>query len=209
MAAAATLDLSPGSINAFLATTLDDADVAAEAAARIGLSAVDLVSDLASEARLGCRLLAPLEPTRATRMLEVGAGAGVLAAFLRQQGADLVCNRACRERVRALRAGVRAARRARANADDRASRRRATRPERARTLHAHLLGKRARAHAAVTAEPRRARGRARTRRVHDPYVPERSRSPTSRTFGFRLFPAGERSLGYSRVAHAAIRPGTR
>jgi hypothetical protein len=26
-------------------------------------------------------------------------------------------------------------------------------------------------------------------------VPERSRSPTSRTFGFRLFPAGERSLG--------------
>jgi SAM-dependent methyltransferase len=89
MAAAATLDLSPGSINAFLATTLDDADVVAEAASRIGPSAVDLLSDLASEARLGCRLLATLQPTRATRMLEVGAGAGVVAAFLRQQGADL------------------------------------------------------------------------------------------------------------------------
>ena len=89
MAAAAPLDLSPESIDAFLAGTVEDTELAAEAAARIGPAAADLLADLASEARLACRLLATLAPTRATRMLEVGAGVGVAAAFLHEQGADL------------------------------------------------------------------------------------------------------------------------
>jgi SAM-dependent methyltransferase len=87
---ARVLDLSPESIDAFLAATLEDPDVLTEAAARIGPSAGDLLADLASEARLACRLLSALEPTRATRTLEVGAGAGVVAGFLSQQGADLL-----------------------------------------------------------------------------------------------------------------------
>jgi 2-polyprenyl-3-methyl-5-hydroxy-6-metoxy-1,4-benzoquinol methylase len=77
VAAATPLDLSPARIDAFLAATIEDAGD-------------DLLADLASEARLACRLLATLKPTRAARMLEVGAGAGVVAAFLFEQGADLL-----------------------------------------------------------------------------------------------------------------------
>ncbi len=76
----------------FLARTVEDAAFAAEVARRAKLSpdaAVDLLHDLASEARLGCRLLADLRLRRPDRVLEVGAGAGVLAAFLHQQGVHL------------------------------------------------------------------------------------------------------------------------
>ena len=72
------LDLSAGSINAFLAATVEpgNGDV--------------VVDDVASEARLACRLIAGVGPTSDTRILEVGAGAGIVAAFLHQQGANVV-----------------------------------------------------------------------------------------------------------------------
>jgi 2-polyprenyl-3-methyl-5-hydroxy-6-metoxy-1,4-benzoquinol methylase len=91
--AADTLDLAPQTIDAFLAKTVDDADFAATVAERAGLTAAataELLGNLASEARLACRLLTTVEPRRATRVLEVGAGAGVVAAFLHGQGANLV-----------------------------------------------------------------------------------------------------------------------
>lgn len=79
-------------MDTFLAKTLEDpafATAVAELAGCAETEAAELVGDLASETRLACRLLAPLKPRRDTRMLEVGAGAGVLAAFLHSQGADL------------------------------------------------------------------------------------------------------------------------
>jgi SAM-dependent methyltransferase len=87
------LDLSPASVDAFLAKTIEDATFAAAVAARAELSdeaTAALLGNLASEARLACRLLASLEPRESTRILEVGAGAGVLAAFLHGQGANLL-----------------------------------------------------------------------------------------------------------------------
>ena len=65
------LDLSAATVAAFLADTIDE-------------------GDLASEARLACRLLATLQPTSRTRILEVGAGAALVTAFLHRQGADVL-----------------------------------------------------------------------------------------------------------------------
>ena len=87
------LDLTPESVDAFLAKTLEDAEVAAAVAERSGMSAAataELLGNLTSEARLACRLLSTLQPRRGMRILEVGAGAGVVAAYLHGQGADLV-----------------------------------------------------------------------------------------------------------------------
>ena len=80
-------------IDGFLAETILAEGFAWELAARAGLdatSAVAFVDDLASEARLAWRLLEPLAPIRAGRVLEVGAGAGVVAAFLHRQGVELL-----------------------------------------------------------------------------------------------------------------------
>jgi SAM-dependent methyltransferase len=86
------LDLSAPSLEEFLATTVEDRGFASGVAEISGLTeaaATDLLHDLASEARLACRLLAALEPGRGDRILEVGAGAGILAAFLLRQGANV------------------------------------------------------------------------------------------------------------------------
>jgi SAM-dependent methyltransferase len=86
------VDVSTASLNEFLAKTVEDAAFAAEVADLAHITraaATDLLRDLASEARLGCRLLAGLRPPRRARILEVGAGAGVLAAFLHRQGANV------------------------------------------------------------------------------------------------------------------------
>jgi len=86
------LDLSPATVDAFLAKTIEDPDFAAGVASRASLTetaTAELLGNLASEARLACRLLASLEPRAGTRILEVGAGAGVVAAFLHGQGAEL------------------------------------------------------------------------------------------------------------------------
>jgi hypothetical protein len=80
------LDLSAGAIDSFLSETIFGENFVAELADRVALdptSASDFLSDLASEARLARRLLAELGPTGEMRMLEVGAGAGVVAAFAR------------------------------------------------------------------------------------------------------------------------------
>ena len=87
------LDLSPAAVDAFLLRTVEDPRFASSVAIRSGLADVavrELLGNLASEMRLACRLLASLEPTSGTRILEVGAGAGVLAAFLHGQGATLL-----------------------------------------------------------------------------------------------------------------------
>jgi 2-polyprenyl-3-methyl-5-hydroxy-6-metoxy-1,4-benzoquinol methylase len=87
------LDLAPASVDTFLAKTVEDADFAASVAKRAVLTeaaTADLLGNLASEARLACRLLDTVGPSRETRVLEVGAGAGVVAAFLHGQGANVV-----------------------------------------------------------------------------------------------------------------------
>jgi len=87
------LDLSTEAIDSFLSKTILGESFGVELADRVALdpiSGADFLSDLASEARLACRILAELGPTGEMRMLEVGAGAGVVAAFLNGQGANLV-----------------------------------------------------------------------------------------------------------------------
>ncbi|HLT11318.1 MAG TPA: methyltransferase domain-containing protein [Micromonosporaceae bacterium] len=93
MSASGPLDISTASLDRFLAGNLEDPAFAGAVADRAGLSepdAADLLSDLASEARLACRMLAEVRPVREDRILEVGAGAGVLAAFLHERGANLL-----------------------------------------------------------------------------------------------------------------------
>ena len=87
------LDLSPASIDRFLTNTIAGEGFAEQLAdsADIPLAQASVVvNDLASEARLACRMLSTLRPREDQRILEVGAGAGVAATFLQQQGADLV-----------------------------------------------------------------------------------------------------------------------
>lgn len=87
------LDLSPATVDAFLALTVEDDAFATAVTARSGLTddAVrELLANLASEMRLACRLLASVGVQRGARILEVGAGAGVMAAFLHGQGANLL-----------------------------------------------------------------------------------------------------------------------
>ena len=87
------LDLSPSSVDRFLTSTIAAEGFAEQLSDRADIplaQASVVVGDLASEARLACRMLTTLQPTRDLRILEVGAGAGVVAAFLQQQRADLV-----------------------------------------------------------------------------------------------------------------------
>jgi 2-polyprenyl-3-methyl-5-hydroxy-6-metoxy-1,4-benzoquinol methylase len=87
-----TLDLSPSSLDDFLATSVEDSAFASQVVELSGLTeaaVTDLIDDLAGEARLACQLLAGLEPRRGDRILEVGAGPGIFAAFLHRQGADV------------------------------------------------------------------------------------------------------------------------
>jgi SAM-dependent methyltransferase len=87
-----SLDLSTPSLEDFLTSTVEDPAFARGVAELSGLSAAaasGLLDDLASEARMACRLLAGLDPRRTDRILEVGAGAGILAAFLMRQGANV------------------------------------------------------------------------------------------------------------------------
>jgi 2-polyprenyl-3-methyl-5-hydroxy-6-metoxy-1,4-benzoquinol methylase len=91
-AAADLLDMSTESLDDFLAKTIEDPTFATEVAEMTGMTggaATDLINDLASEARLACRLLAGQRPRREHRILEVGAGAGIVAAFLVRQGATV------------------------------------------------------------------------------------------------------------------------
>lgn len=75
------LDLSPQAIEGFLAATLE----------RPGFPGVrNVVADTAFEARLAIDLLRTVAPTTESRILEVGAGAGVVTAFMRNQGANIV-----------------------------------------------------------------------------------------------------------------------
>lgn len=87
------LDLSPPTVDEFLAKTAEDAAFAAAVAARSGLTADEtarLLGDLASEARYAARTLDRVPCDRGARMLEIGSGSGLVAAFLRQQGVDVV-----------------------------------------------------------------------------------------------------------------------
>jgi 2-polyprenyl-3-methyl-5-hydroxy-6-metoxy-1,4-benzoquinol methylase len=74
------LDLSDDAVSAFLARTVENKAFPGNE---------DMLSDLASEARLAIRLLESFGPTTATELLEIGAGAGVVAAFLHHQGASI------------------------------------------------------------------------------------------------------------------------
>ena len=121
-------------------------------------------------ARLSSALRTRADP--ATRILEVGAGAGVVAGFLSQQGADLLAIEPAATGFEHLGA-VRALLAERVPmppieplAADQLD------GKTARPLWAHLLGQRARAHAATPAEPRRTCQCACTGRTHDPHVPE-------------------------------------
>ena len=92
MTPADPLDLSMASLDEFLATSVEDPSFATDVAEMTGMTevaATDLINDLASEARLACRLLAGLRPQCGDRILEVGAGAGIVAAFLLRQGATV------------------------------------------------------------------------------------------------------------------------
>jgi 2-polyprenyl-3-methyl-5-hydroxy-6-metoxy-1,4-benzoquinol methylase len=87
------VDLSPNAIDAFLAKTLEDPRFTQSLVDKTGLAqkaATDLLSDLAGEARLACRLLSTMSPHHGSRVLEVGSGCGVVAAYLYGQGVDLV-----------------------------------------------------------------------------------------------------------------------
>jgi SAM-dependent methyltransferase len=87
------LDLSQSSVDGFLNRTIAAEGFAEKLADRADIplgQARVVLADLASEARLACRMLATLQPTQDLRILEVGAGAGVAATFLQQQGADVV-----------------------------------------------------------------------------------------------------------------------
>ena len=82
-------DLTPRALDAFLAATIEEPGFAAEVAGATTPSsgeAPELLGDLASEARRALGLIAPLAPSRDSRVLEVGAGAGVFATFLHAQG---------------------------------------------------------------------------------------------------------------------------
>jgi SAM-dependent methyltransferase len=88
-----SLDLSPPTVDAFLAKTAEDAGFAAAVAARSGLTAdesASLLEDLASDVRLAARTLDRVPCDRGARMLEIGSGSGLVAAFLHQQGVDVV-----------------------------------------------------------------------------------------------------------------------
>jgi hypothetical protein len=87
------VDLSPPNVDRFLGATIEAPGFAQEVAGRAGIPPEDAgvtVDNLASEARLAARMLATLDPGGEERILEVGAGAGVVAAFLHREGADLV-----------------------------------------------------------------------------------------------------------------------
>lgn len=88
-----TLDLSPARTAPVL-DALAAPDFAAAVAARSGRALPDVtraVADLASEAALALTLLRSLGPLPAsTRLLEVGAGPGVVAGILHAAGARLV-----------------------------------------------------------------------------------------------------------------------
>lgn len=74
------LDLSPAAADVYLAATVENPEFPGDR---------ELLGDLASEARLALRLLRRLGLTTASRVLEVGAGAGIIAAFLHRQGATI------------------------------------------------------------------------------------------------------------------------
>ncbi len=92
MTATRPLDLSPATVDAFLAKTAEDADFAGSVSTRAGLptaETTELLADMASEVRVAARILLSLPRRGYGRILEVGAGSGLVAAFLHEQGADV------------------------------------------------------------------------------------------------------------------------